>query len=333
MIKPLLFYTVKRVFKLGILLVLVSLCSFILVSLSPIDPVNTYIGADMLQISEEQKTIIAQKWGLDEPLPVRFFKWAGCLLSGDFGKSTIFNEPVLQVIGKRFFTSLWLMIAAWTLSGVIGFFLGLFSAVYEKSLFERVISLYCYVLASTPVFWIAIVLLIVFAVNLGWAPVFGAVPPGVIPEEATLTERLVHMALPVMTLSLTGIAAICLHTYEKVKNIIKSDYILFAVSKGESRIGIAFHHALRNALLPAVSLQFASIGEIFGGAVLVEQVFAYPGLGKATVEAGVRGDVPLLLGIVLFLTLFIYTGNVVADILYRIIDPRIRTLINEFVYK
>jgi peptide/nickel transport system permease protein len=315
----------KKILKLALLLIAVSICSFLLVSASPVDPVNAYVGSDMLTISEQQKKTISEKWGLDDPLHVRYFKWAGQLFSGDFGISTVYNEPVSSVIRKRFMTSLWLMLSAWILSGIIGFFLGLFAAVFEKSLFERITSLYCYILASTPVFWIAIVMLSLFAVKLGMAPLSGAIPPGITPDQASIADRLRHLALPVLTLSLTGIASIYLHTREKAKDILNSDYILFATATGESRVDIALRHALRNALLPAISLQFASAGEIFGGAVLVEQVFSYPGLGKATVEAGVRGDIPLLLGIVFFLTIFIFSANFTADLLYRIVDPRIRT--------
>jgi peptide/nickel transport system permease protein len=133
-----------------------------------------------------------------------------------------------------------------------------------------------------------------------------------------------HLLLPAVTLSLIGVAQIALHTREKTLDAMQSEYAIFARAQGESRIGIAFHRTLRNVALPAVTLQFASLGELFGGAVLAEQVFAYPGLGKATVEAGYRGDIPLLLGIVLFSTVFVFVGNATADLLYKLVDPRMR---------
>jgi len=142
--------------------------------------------------------------------------------------------------------------------------------------------------------------------------------------EATLLQRIHHLILPAITLSLVGIAQITLHTREKTVEAMHSDYALFARAQGENDLGIAFRHALRNVAIPAVTLQFASLGELFGGAVLAEQVFSYPGLGRATVEAGYRGDVPLLLGIVLFSATFVFIGNTVADLIYMIVDPRMR---------
>lgn len=310
--------------RLALILSLVSVLAFTLVSLSPVDPVSAYIGIDRMQISIEQEQRIIERWGLDRPAPERFFIWAGNALRGDLGQSMIFNEPVTTVIGKRFATSLWLMTSAWFLSGVLGFVLGVVAGTNHNSLADRVIRLYSYTLASTPSFWMGLVLLAVFTVNLGWTPICCAVPPGVSPDDATLWQRLHHLILPAATLSVIGVAQIALHTREKTIDAMNSEYALFALAQGETRSGVAWRHAVRNVALPAVTLQFASLGELFGGSVLAEQVFSYPGLGQATVEAGIRGDVPLLLGITLFSAIFVFVGNLIADILYGVLDPRIR---------
>jgi peptide/nickel transport system permease protein len=236
----------------------------------------------------------------------------------------IFNEPVTTVIGKRFVTSLWLMASAWLLSGVFGFVLGVVAGTNRNSLADRAIRLYSYTLASTPSFWMGLVLLAVFSVSLGWTPICCATPPGISPDDATLWQRLHHLVLPAATLSVIGVAQIALHTREKTIDAMNSEYALFALAQGETRAGVAWRHAVRNVALPAVTLQFASLGELFGGSVLAEQVFSYPGLGQATVEAGIRGDVPLLLGITLFSAVFVFSGNLIADILYGVLDPRIR---------
>ena len=309
--------------RMVILLGLVSLFSFILVAHSPIDPVDAYIGADMMLVGDAQKALIAEKWGLDRPLHVRFLSWAGQVVVGDLGHSTVYNEPVLRVIVKRFQSSLALMGAAWLLSGIIGFILGVVAGVWEGRGIDRCIRIYALTLASTPAFWLGIVLLMIFSVHLGWTPLCGAAPPGIAPESVTLGQRIHHLILPAMTLSIIGIAAITMHTREKVIEVMRSDYVLFSRAQGEGTWGVIVHHVLRNAAIPAITLQFASLGELFGGSVLAEQVFAYPGLGRATVAAGIRGDVPLLLGIVLFTTLFVSTGNAMADIFYRAVDPRI----------
>ncbi|PID57721.1 ABC transporter permease [candidate division KSB3 bacterium] len=315
----------KKLLRLAALLATVSILSFLLVSLSPIDPISAYIGAEMLQISPEQRAIIAARWGLDKPIAQRLAHWGRQILQGNFGRSMIYNEAVLTVIGKRFLTSLQLMAAAWLLSGIAGFLLGLFSGLYEGSLFDSFVRLYSYTLASTPAFWIGMVLLVLFSVSLQWTPVCCASPLGVLPEDVTLLQKLHHILLPALTLSIVGIANIALHTREKTIDIMHSDYVLFARAQGESTLGIAWHQALRNVALPAITLQFASLSELFSGSVLAEQVFSYPGLGKATVEAGIRGDVSLLLGIVMFSTIFVFSGNTIADLCYLSIDPRMRT--------
>lgn len=313
----------SRVGRFLMTLILVSTLAFTLVNLSPIDPVSAYLGMDRMQISLDQEELIIERWGLNKPPVERFFIWAGNTVQGDLGHSIIFNEPVSEVIAKRFLTSLSLMACAWLISGVLGFILGVFSGTYQNSFIDRAIRLYAYIMASTPTFWIGMVLLAVFSVKLGITPICGAYPVGVPKAEVTVWQHLHHLLLPAATLSLIGVAQIALHTREKMIDAMNSNYALFAQAQGENRIGVAWHHALKNISMPAITLQFASLGELFGGSILAEQVFSYPGLGKATVEAGIRGDVPLLLGITIFSTLFVFAGNTIADLLYQKVDPRI----------
>ncbi len=244
-------------------------------------------------------------------------------MAGDLGYSMTYNAPVADVLVTRFQASLPLMALAWLLSGVLGFALGVFAGAFAGSWADRIIRVYSYVLASTPTFWLAIMLLVIFAVSLNWAPVCCATPIGVLPEDVTLLDRLRHLALPLATLTVVGVAQIALHTRAKMVEIMQSDYALYARAQGASTLDIALRHGARNAALPAVTVLFASLGELFGGSVLAEQVFSYPGLGKATVEAGIRGDVPLLLAITLALTFVVFLGNTIADLLYRVVDPRI----------
>lgn len=317
------FIALKTV-RLALLLAAVAVLSFVLVSNSPIDPIDAYLGPAILKVSPAQREVIANRWGFNDPPAERLAKWAGQLVQGDFGVSTIFNEPVLSVIGKRFATSFWLMLTAWTFSGLLGFALGILAGAYENRPLDKCIRWYAYTMACTPTFWVGLVLLTVFSVNLGWTPVCCAWPLGMDAQDATIAQRLHHLLLPAVTLSLIGVAQIALHTREKTLEAMRSDYAVFARAQGDTTLGIAFRHALRNVALPAITLQFASLGELFGGAVLAEQVFSYPGLGRATVEAGYRGDIPLLLGIVLFSTVFVFAGNATADLLYLAVDPRMR---------
>lgn len=166
----------------------------------------------------------------------------------------------------------------------------------------------------------------IFAVQLKWAPFCCAAPPGILPDRIGLGDRLAHLALPTVTLSMLGVAQIALHTRDKLRQVMRSDYAALAFSQGLSRLQVAWRHGRRNAALPALTLHFAHWGEIFGGSILAETVFAYPGLGEVTVQAGLRGDAPLLLAITLFTALFVFTGNLLADLLHRLIDPRLREL-------
>jgi peptide/nickel transport system permease protein len=316
-------FLLRKLLHLCLLLLAVSVCSFVLMSFSPIDPINAYVGADISRIGTEQRQLIAQQWGLDQPMTTRFFLWLQQLLQGNLGTSIIFNQSVSNVIAARFQTSLALMTLAWLLSGVFGVSLGILAGANAGSLLDRVIRLYAYTLASSPTFWIGLLLLSLFAVQWRLAPLCCAAPIGVLLEDVTFFERLHHVFLPALTLSLIGVASITLHTREKLIEILHSNYALFAFAQGETKIGFIIHHGLRNMALPAITLQFASLSELFGGSVLAERVFGYPGLGDATTQAAMRSDVPLLVGIVLFSALFVFTGNFLADLAYQVIDPRI----------
>ena len=317
-------FVTGKIIRIFSLLAALSVISFVMVSHSPIDPVQAYVGADMMKVSPEQREQIAQHWGLDKPPMVRFVRWVRSLAGGDMGVSMIYRAPVRDVIKDRFFASLALMASAWVFSGVLGFVMGVCAAMNQGRWLDRIINWYCLTLASTPTFWLGLLLLIVFSVWLGWFPVGLGVPAGLLSKDVTLGSRINHIVLPALTLSVIGVANIALHTRQKLMDVLKSDYILFARARGKHGLTLLFHHGLRNIMIPAITLQFASFSELFGGSVLAEQVFSYPGLGQATVQAGLRGDLPLLLGIVLFSAMFVFSGNLIADILYRVVDPRLK---------
>lgn len=321
--KRILLFTLKKTLRLVTLLVAISFISFMLIQLSPIDPIQSYVGADLMRVSPEQRELIAAYWGLDQPPLQQFVRWGSAVLKGDLGTSMIFRRPVVEVISQRFVSSLALMLIAWVMSGLLGFVLGVVAGMKQGTWVDKWIKWYCLTLASTPTFWLGLVLLIVFAANLGWFPIGLGVPAGVLAEYVTLGDRIRHLVLPAMTLGILGVANVALHTRQKLLDVLSSEYVLFARARGEDGFKLFWRHGLRNIALPAVTLQFTSFSELFGGAVLAEQVFSYPGLGQTTVQAGLRGDVPLLLGIVLFSACFVFMGNLVADLLYQIVDPRI----------
>lgn len=315
----------KQMIRMILLIFFVSAAAFMLVSISPIDPLQANVGQAALgSMSQEQIEKLQVYWGVGEPPVERFLAWAGDFFRGDMGISLLYRQPVSKVIGVKLVNSLWLMTIAWILSGIMGFILGILSGIREGSFLDKLIKGYSLLIASTPAFWLALVFLMIFSVWLKLFPIGLSVPIGVETSGVTMLDRIHHAILPAVTLSITGIANITLHTREKMIEIMESDYVLFARARGESTFRIVKNHGLRNAVLPAVTLQFASISEIFGGSVLVEQVFSYPGLGQAAVTAGLGSDVPLLLGITVISAVFVFGGNLIANILYGIIDPRIR---------
>ena len=262
-----------KLIRFIVLMVAVAIFSFVLLDLSPIDPVNAYLhGA---AVSEAQRAILEQYFGTNTPMTEKIFHWLMDLIRGDLGTSLIFRRPVIA-----------------------------------------------------PSFWVGMLILMVFSVYLGWFPIGFGVPIGVRSTDATFMEWAVRLVLPTLTLSLVGLAPIAMYTRNELTQVLSSDYVLFAKSRGEKGWDLVKDHGIRNILLPAITLQFLSFSELFGGAVLVEQVFSYPGIGQTAVAAGLQNDVPLFLGIVIISAIFVFVGNLLADISYYFIDPRIKE--NEF---
>lgn len=313
-----------RLLRLVSLLAAVAVGTFVLMANSPVDPIEAYVGADTAVISSEQRDQIAARWGLDDPPLERFGAWAGNVVQGDFGTSVVFGEPVVDVIADRFVASLALLALAWIFSGVLGFVMGLVAGATHGRPLDRVLSWWAYTLASAPTFWIGLLLLYLFSVQLQWTPVCCAGPIGALPGEVDLLERLHHLVLPALTLSVVGISPVMLHTRQSTIEVLASDHVAFARSQGEKGAGLVLHRVARNAAGPALMLQFASIGELIGGAVLAEQVFTYPGLGQATTTAALRQDVPLLMGVALFTAVLVFVGNSVGDLAHRAAAPHAR---------
>lgn len=309
--------------RLLILLIVVAAISFIMIEISPINPVRAYLGE--MAGSAEQLAKLGEYWGVNVPLQDKVIGWLKDICQLNLGTSLIYRIPVSQVIMEKFTASFILMMTSWLISGVIGFVLGILAGAKRGTWVDKIIKTYCYILQSSPAFWIALIVMMVFSVWLKWFPIGLAVPAGVMTSQVTFWEWLHRLILPAFTLSIVGISGIALYTRDRLINIENSDFFLFARARGENKWSLILRHGVRNVLLPAITLQFLNFSELFGGAVLVEQVFAYPGIGQATIEAGLRSDVPLLLGIVLISTIFVFIGNTLADISYNYIDPRLRS--------
>lgn len=323
--KGYLIFAAKSFLRMLLLLLAVSAVTFVLVSASPIDPLQQNVGQAALgTMSQEQREKLETYWGMDTPPVERYLNWLGAFLKGDMGTSLLYRRPVWEVIGEKLANSLLLMAVSWLLSGLLGLLLGIVAGAFAGKWPDRLINGYSLLISSTPVFWLALLLLLVFAVWLKLFPIGLSVPIGMEASSVTWADRLYHAVLPAVALSVTGTANITLHTRQKMLEVLSSDYMLYARARGESRWTAIRRHGLRNILLPAMTLQFASVSEIIGGSVMVEQVFSYPGLGQAAVTAGLGSDVPLLMGIVIATAGIVFLGNWIADLLYRAVDPRMR---------
>ncbi len=311
--------------RVVLLVIAASAVSFMLMKASPVDPVQANVGQNALgSMSQEQIEKIEEYWGVGESPVKQYFSWLKDFVSGDMGTSLLYRRPVSQVLGEKLQNSLMLMVIAWAISGVLGFVLGALAGMKKGTFIDKGIKGYCLLISSTPTFWLALLVLMIFGVWLKIFPVGLSVPIGMTSSEISFADRLYHAFLPALTLSITGVSNIALHTREKMIEISESNYMMFARARGEKGWQLFKNHGFRNILLPAITIHFASISEIFGGSILIEQVFSYPGMGQAAVTAGLGSDMPLLMSITVISSLIVFGGNAVANILYGIVDPRIR---------
>ncbi len=318
-------YILKNGIRMVLLIIAISIAAFFLMTISPIDPLQTNIGQTALGImSQEQIEQLQNYWGTNKNVVERYLEWIKDFISGNMGISLLYRQPVYDVIVQRLLNSIWILLASWLLSGILGVTFGIIAGIKEGSILDSIIKDIAILFSSTPIFWFALIVLMIFAVWLKWFPIGFSVPIGVMVENVSLFDKIHHAILPTFVLSVAGMPNIILHTRERMISVLKSDYILFAKALGKTKKQIVWQHGLRNVVLPAITLQFASISEIFSGSILAEQVFSYPGLGQIAVTAGLGGDMPLLLAVVVICACFVCGGNFLADIIYHIIDPRIQ---------
>jgi peptide/nickel transport system permease protein len=312
-----------RFIRMTALLFGLSVLTFSLIHISPLDPITAYVSSDST-LSQEQLDKLKEYWGMDKSPVEQYFSWTKAILHGDFGTSKLYRAPVINIIKSRFALSVILMGTSWVVSGVLGYILGAVAAMNRGKTLDRFIKWYSYVLVSTPTFLLALMLLLIFSVWLGILPIGLTIPVGVVESDVAFADRIRHFILPALTLSLLGVANIAMHTREKMIDVLNTEYVIFAKARGETTWQIFRNHGFRNSIIPAIAIQFAYFSELFGGSVLAEQVFAYPGLGSTLTTAGLRGDLPLLMGIIIISALFVFAGNLTADILNTVIDPRIK---------
>lgn len=319
-------FLIIKLIRMIALLLGMALLIYVLAYYSPIDPVQAYLGSDS-NATPEQVENLKQQWGLNEPMIKQFLSWLSSLLRGDFGTSRLYRQPVLDIISVAFKNSLILMLVSWSISGVIGYILGVIAAFRRDKFIDQFIRFYSYVLESVPSNIMGLILLIIFGVGLKIFPVGLSTPIGILSEEVTLLQRIHHFILPCLTLTFLGVASTTLHTRRQVIEVLNSEYVMFAKARGENKWEIFKYHIFKNSLSSAIILKFAGFSELFGGSALAENVFAYYGLGSVMTQAGLKGDLPLLLGAAVFSSMFVFVGNQIADFLSIILNPKMRNQI------
>jgi peptide/nickel transport system permease protein len=289
----------------------VSILVFALARFAPGDPVFAVLGTDY---TEEQADAMRRELGLDRSLPEQYLIWIGDVARGDLGRSIVMNEDVATIIGQRLPTTLYLAFAAVAFALVLSIPLGVLTAVHKDSWVDNLLRVISIIAASMPVFWIGLLLIKFFSVRLGWFPAAGG----------TSDHGFQALILPAIALSASFGALITRMMRSMMLEVMGEDYIRTARAKGLSAGPVYGAHALRNALIPVVTVVGLQFGMVLGGAVLTESIFNIPGMGRLLIEAASRRDYPLIQGVVLVTAVAFVLVNLAVDVVYAIADPRIR---------
>lgn len=285
----------------------VTVIAFGILYLTPGDPVEAILGA---RATEAQKEAMRAQLGLDRSFLVQYFTWMGGVLSGDFGTSLMTRAPVIDTIGARLPYTLQLTLSAFAISIFLGIPLGIFAATHQNGLGDHLTMGAVMVLYSTPEFWLAMVLVLVFAMGLGWLPVSGA-------------RSWQHLVLPALALGLPQVGAVARLMRAEMLATLRDEYVLTARAKGLGRMRIVYGHVLRNAAVPVVTWLFLALPWLIGGAVVIENIFAWPGMGQLFFQAIMRKDFPVIQGLLLLIALLTVLSNILGDLAAGAIDPRI----------
>ena len=315
-------YILARLVQALPVLVLVSILTFAGLELVPGDPVLAVLGPaqEGNQLDAEDVERIKEQFGLDGSLPERYFRYVERIVFHfDFGQSLTSRQPVTEILRERLPISLWLNGVALALSIILGMTLGLLAGVRPGTRGDLGVTFLSVIGVAAPSFWLAIGMIILFSVELGWLPASGWVDPASDPLQAAK-----HLAMPVFALSLGGVAVIARQTRSSVLEVRRQDYIVTARAKGLTGRAVLFRHVLKNSMLPVVTIISLQIGALFGGSVILERIFAIPGVGRLAFDATINHDFKVLQGIVFLVTVAVVTANLLADIAYALLDPRIR---------
>ena len=316
-------YLIKRLIESIPLLLGITLISFFLMHLAPGDPTAMLIDP---KVKPEDLMRIKENLGLNKPIIIQYFIWLKNILGGNLGYSFITSKPVLGSILEFLPATILLMLSSLILTLIITIPLGVISAVNKGKIIDNIVTVFSFIGMSIPTFWLALVIMLLFSMKLGWFPSSGISDSYLYGNNIFLKvmDVIRHMFLPLLTMTITSLAGLTRYQRASMLEVIKQDYIIAARARGLSERVVIFKHALKNAILSTITILGLSLPGIFGGAFIIEYIFAWPGMGRFGVQAIFSRDYPVIMGIILFSSALIIIGNLLADIAYFWADPRIR---------
>ncbi|MDQ7840166.1 MAG: ABC transporter permease [bacterium] len=316
-------FLARRLVHGVIILIGLSILMFTLLVLTPGDPVEL-MAASNPDIRPEDVSMLRKYYGLDDPMYVRYFKWIRSVLKGDLGYSRTYGTPVTKLVVDRLRNTLTLLATSVAVAFTVGVTAGVYSALHQYSAADYVVTVAAFAGLAMPVFWQGIVFILLFAVWLPWFPAGGMMTPGVAPGWPMFLDRLWHLVLPVSVLATSGMASWTRYMRSSMLEVVRHDYVRTARAKGNPERVVIRRHAMRNALIPIITLIALSVPGILNGAVLTETVFSWPGMGLLLFQAVLGHDYNVAMAVLLFLALMTVVFNLLADLAYGLADPRIR---------
>ncbi|MCY7916509.1 ABC transporter permease [Bacillus vallismortis] len=311
-------YIVRRTLMSLPILLGITILSFAIMKAAPGDPMSLMMDPT---ISQADRAKFIEKYGLNDPEPVQYLKWLGNMLQGDFGTSIVKKgTPVSDLILSRLPNTLVLMVFSTFLALLISIPFGVLSAKRPYSKLDYGITVTSFLGLAIPNFWFGLILIMILSVNLGWFPTGGV---STLNADFSIFDRLHHLILPAFVLATADMAGITRYTRSSMLDVLKQDYIRTARSKGFKENKVIFKHGLRNGLLPVITIFGLMIPSFIGGAVVVEQIFTWPGLGKLFIDSAFSRDYPVIMAMTVISAVLVVLGNLIADILYALVDPRI----------
>jgi len=320
-------YVLRRVLLAVPLLLGITFISFLVIHLAPGDPVDFHTGDLSPDSSAQAKQMLRKQYGLDKPLPIQYWNWLTRLARLDFGRSFAPDgRPVLQKIGERLPITLMLNVIEMAIILVFAVPIGVLSATRQYSRFDKATTVFVFMGFATPDFWFALLLILLFAVQLGWLPASGL--RDINWEYLSFWKRhwdfLSHLILPITVATFGGLAGFSRYMRQSMLEVVRQDYIQSARAKGLAERAVIGKHALRNAMLPIVTILGLSLPGLIGGSVIVETIFAIPGMGQLMVQSVFQRDYPVIMGNLVIVSTLTLVANLLADVAYGLVDPRIR---------